>query len=144
MSSREIKFRGRRLRTKEWMHGALIPSEFSHWNAPSIADRNFRYEVDKETIGQFTGYKDATGREIYEGDIIDFTVFDLNDTDTEHRGVVTFDSGWEIWKDTDTLFDGNIAYCLRWVWEQDEEIRVVGNVYDNPEMVVNDEAKEQS
>ena len=66
---REIKFRGRR-RNGEWMYGALIPAELSWWGVPSIADKNFRYEVDPETIGQYTGYKDVEGKEIYEGDIL--------------------------------------------------------------------------
>lgn len=29
-------------------------------------------DVDKDTIGQFTGYYDCTNKEIYEGDIINY------------------------------------------------------------------------
>ena len=69
MSFRTIKFRGRRT-NGDWMYGIFIPEEYSWWGVPSIANKNFRYEVQEDTIGQYTGYNDSDGTEVYEGDIL--------------------------------------------------------------------------
>ena len=70
---RIVKFRGKSKRTGEWLYGDLVrnvegafaivpPFEMTMDN---LCDR---YEIDEETIGQFTGLYDEDEREIYEGD----------------------------------------------------------------------------
>lgn len=70
---REIKFRGRTPDGK-WIYGDLIHSGTDtigilEADAPCLEAIT---DVIPESVGQFTGLHDKDGKEIYEGDIIDF------------------------------------------------------------------------
>lgn len=123
--NREIKFRGKSLNTGLWSYGDL--------RQDNIRRKAYvEYEVDPETIGQFTGLRDCKGKEIYEGDILSFTVFDAFGGDRQYRGTVRYcGSRFMIW----LSLDGEVCLDLDWVIEQDDELEIIGNIYDNPELI---------
>lgn len=156
---REIEFRGKDIKTKEWHYGSLVSqydveaclycqyhivekSEYSRscdWDN-ALSDVDF-YIVDEDTLGQFTGLCDKNDKEVYEGDIIRMHYFfDNYDPETlgafedeaEIIGVVKCEllDGFYV----ETVDDHSRCY-LQWVEEPTEELEVLGNIYDNPELL---------
>lgn len=83
-------------------------------------------------IMQCTGPRDTNRNLIYEGDVLYFTVFDYNGADTQYKGkVVWADSMYHIVinREDDNSFD------FGWVINQDDEIEIIGNIYENPELL---------
>lgn len=128
---REIKFRGLELMSGDWIHGSHIKTGVGlHYIVPQnlIAARLPQYDVDMDTVGQYTGMKDAKGIEIYEGDI-------LQPSNGEKKFYVV------VWR------DGGFSKKYRFIrkykgdeWEESSYVpvhadgfKVIGNIYEQDE-----------
>ena len=119
---RVIKFRGFNAKNNQWLYGSHIINRGKHFVAPDeFADGKTweDYEVDPATIGQFIGLTDKTGREIYEGDCL------LSDENAEVFEVV-YDAPRFCFKDN--------VFGFRFL-NHPEFFHVIGNRYDNPELI---------
>ena len=70
MIMREIKFRGWDVIGKKWVYGDLVHNQKVTQTGLEPRVMVGGYEVDPESVGQFTGKRDIHQKEVYEGDAV--------------------------------------------------------------------------
>ena len=138
---KEILFRGKVVNTDEWVEGYLVYAEDvckpNDEITPFIFEPdaiNFGYgefsgvsEVIPETVGQYTGVTDRSGRKIFEGDILVFCK-----GATYPYKVIWDGMGWKLirsdGKRIKEAFECNEIHYVK-------ISEVIGNIHDNPELL---------
>lgn len=132
---REILFRGKTIVGDEWVEGNYChDTESNTVVVHGICD--CYYGVDPETVGQYTGFVDNNGKKIFEGDIV-------WDESLLKRGVVEWDEyfGQFHVRFGDRILDTSDYGCYNDYYyknsdcENTQPVEIVGNAYDNPEMM---------
>lgn len=129
---REILFRGKRTDNGEWVYGYVCcygwTGKENTYIVPDYASALYSLKVDPKTVGQYTGLKDKNGTKIFEGDIIyAASKYDAADmvvvyNPAEFRLVLCED--YKIYKPG-----------LRFKCYERFNMQVIGNIYDNPELL---------
>ena len=131
---------GKIIKKPKWIYGYIDLGYMHDGRAPLISDEkgNKTYKCQYETIGQFTGLTDKNGKKIFEGDIIqipdDYNEFGHNAGEIYE---VYFCCGGFRLKPKYSKARG---YWL----EDDRTVEVVGNVFDNSELLKGGAENEQT
>lgn len=121
---REIKFRAKEIGSEgKWRVGDL------HITAtkPHIHSLSNKYLIKIETIGQFTGLNDENGKEIYEGDIVRYSLDDRKDVG--YIGFHTRSASFRVIAEHTDFGIGNRGEL------HELNLEVIGNIHDNPELL---------
>ena len=143
---REILFRAKRIDNGEWVEGyyiyhikrticpigdsvkpedeqhVIMQDGFSDWNMPR---NTVVFDIDPETVCQYTGLTDKNGKRIWENDIVR-----IENSMDEGIGNIEFYGGmWYV--------DGEPSNSLYDIVEYDDaaEVEVIGNIFDTPELL---------
>jgi uncharacterized phage protein (TIGR01671 family) len=123
--NREILFRAKKVDGGEWVEGYVV-QRYDAWFIYDINNsdtcRQNNYLIDENTICQYTGLTDKNGKKIYENDIVQIGCY---------KGIVEYEYGSFVIKWSNAKFLRNdIGY-----WTRLNGFYIVGNVYDNPELL---------
>ena len=127
---REILFRGKLSDEGGWIEGCYIQSVVKNspfaYITPSFP--NTPRQVYSITVGQYTGLTDKNGKKIFEGDIVSFKRVNALGYTTSRIGDVRYYDKLPIFYIMATTGDA-------WDWCDCEDIEVIGNIHDNPELL---------
>lgn len=137
--TREILFRGKRTDNGEWVYGNLTKrDDVREWEY-FIGQNSLGYEVIPETVGQYTGSNDKSGKKIFEGDIL----WECHNI----KGVVRFgkyETPYRNPSNIQDIYSKHIGFYVEWqenlyrpdfgFWAN-ENVPIIGNIHDNPELL---------
>ena len=130
---REILFRGKRIDNGEWVEGNLfVPDKVDFRKPPTeiLMGTNIvriSYEVDPETVGQYTGLKDKNGKRVFEGDICQHEKTGRTISVSWHGTMAGY--VWSKRIEDNHLFDFGELFRVH------DKYAVIGNIHDNPELL---------
>ena len=140
---REILFRGKRTKSREWVYGFYCRSTTK--DSEYVIIRNITdmqpYPVIPETVGQFTGLTDKNGKKIFEGDIlqkwdVDYDkcielnyIYDEEPMNATKKDVATMGRFPVYWLRNESFgYEGDDL-------ESPNDWEIIGNIHDNPELL---------
>lgn len=148
MAVRPIIFRGKRKDNGEWVEGSLIiaknfccilqdeekvhPFDYPYLGNESGCIDGYATPVIPETVGQYTGLTDKNGKKIFEGDILKPPCWYWH----IYRCVCIYREEHQ----TGSIQGFGLYHKINdWVELVDtdewDEFEVIGNIYDNPELL---------
>lgn len=130
---RDIEFRGKHTDSGLWVYGYVAEISTCGVTGDRIAvgiyekpEKEFAgnwWEVDPDTVGQYTGLEDKNGIKIFEGDIVKKSCLGKMCIYQ-----IVYDNGL-------ASFIGQAGIRFTTFDYDSEEFEVIGNIYDNPELL---------
>lgn len=153
----KILFRGKRLDNGEWVEGFYVQCQRKHY---IITNTHLPFddicvdwvEVLPETVSQYTGLNDRHAKRIFENDVVEICggkeqryliwwVREMSMLTAIPVNGISF-NGHDYWNGHYPQFEYS-TFCLMMQdpWGDFRDIRVIGNIHDNPELLNGDSEK---
>ncbi len=146
---REIKFRGKDIKTGKWVYGDLIANSAASKPLikPMFVDCNTSTEpkfVDPSTVGQSMGLLDINEKDIYEGDIVEWNFTyryicangGVEFRETIVKGIIKWQQGGFILDVIENDFEDAGWYGISELnTDTGSDVEIIGNIHDNPELI---------
>lgn len=150
--SKEILYKAKRVDNGEWVFGLPIYKNYIRvFTEHEYEDEEGRkikysttkdYQVDPKTMCEFIGLIDKNKNKIFEHDIAEYEDCPVSDYYREtiivNRGVIKFEDGAFFVTNRETVEMDDLVY------NGVMECSVVGNIFDNPELLEEEELDETS
>ena len=146
---REIKCRGFRNfkgnalypLDKRWIYGYYYFNAGEHW-IKNKADMAQTFIVEEKSVGQYTSRKDKNGKEIYEGDIVNC----YDDKQVCGKGEIKFGRFMSSHEGGHSRYHYHQGFYIlgkdgKQIWDNSsedidwQEVEIIGNIYENPELL---------
>jgi len=147
---RDIEFRGKDITTGSWVYGTylkhqtympypigssnndredyvhlILTSGFADWGMKRGVDC---FSVHEESVGQYVGLKDKNGNKVFEGDILLYS--------NNYKSTVWYKNGAFV-----RSYGNSNVYLVYDSFMNNDclcDYEVIGNIYENPELLVED------
>ena len=142
--NREILFKAKRIDNGEWVEGSLItgvfcrlgqdipyifcPKEADYDCFEDFSEENGIFEVQPESICQYTGLTDKNGKKIWENDIVKANLDESYPEDITYIKILWNECGFCVNENCST----DIWTLEKW---DAEHFQVCGNIFDNPDLL---------
>lgn len=148
---REIKFRGKTVNGNEWIYGMTISKGTIKRKANKFfmeVEENRWKGLQDGSLGQYTGLRDQNGKEIYEGDIVEWVFFyerlganmGVIEDDTIVKGIIRWRQGGFVLEVIENDFENAGYYSISALYTDTEsDVEIIGNIYDTPELIKEEE-----
>ena len=136
--NREILFKAKRIDNGEWVEGCIVIDQsrldrFKYRIQPIESGVLYAHPIDPDTLCQYTGLTDKNGKKIWENDILECKKYiggnfvdyciEVGYVEMKHGAFglhrIKNDAYYRPFKD----------------WLEDYEYEVVGNIFNNPELL---------
>lgn len=148
---RDILFKAKRIDNGEWVEGyyvyhikrticafndkvkaedeqhVIMQDGFSDWNMPRDT---VHYDINPDTLCQYTGLTDKNGKKIWENDIVK-----PDDTVTNEDYIIGWDKEMGAFVFCDINTNNSLYVLVAHYIESIQSVEVIGNIFDNPELL---------
>lgn len=135
---RDILFKAKRIDNGEWVYGNYAFTDTNGEQHFIFQNKAFEHEVDKDTICQFTRLTDKNGNKIWENDILSISK-KMDSLGTYYFPAVKYPVNVSVKWDLCAWMWETIAENKHYISFPDAwchyEAEVIGNAFDNPELL---------